>query len=129
MLTAFPEKLYDKSVLIVRLFKSTLGCTLGLLKHYNFRIPPPPALSPRLIFMLLTPFPPLPPKQTHTHTHISHDLQAMMQEMQRNPEMMRQMMAGMGGAGGGGAAGGGALGGMQNMFAQNPEMLAQMMQV
>ena len=43
--------------------------------------------------------------------------------------MMRQMMAGMGGAAGGGAAGGGALGGMQNMFAQNPEMLAQMMQV
>ena len=52
-----------------------------------------------------------------------------MQEMQRNPEMMRQMMASMGGAGGGGAAGGGALGGMQNMLAQNPEMLAQMMQV
>ena len=46
-----------------------------------------------------------------------------MQEMQRNPELMRQMMAG---AGGGGA---GALEGMQNMLAQNPEMLAQMMQV
>ena len=50
-------------------------------------------------------------------------LQAMMQEMQRNPELMQQMMAGMGGGGGG------ALGGMQNMLAQNPEMLAQMMQV
>ena len=46
-----------------------------------------------------------------------------MQEMQRNPELMQQMMAGMGGGGGGG------LGGMQNMLAQNPEMLAQMMQV
>ena len=58
----------------------------------------------------------------------------MMQEMQRNPELMRQMMAmqgaaGGGGGGGGGGAGGGVLGGMQGMLAQNPEMLAQMMQV
>ena len=46
-----------------------------------------------------------------------------MQEMQRNPEMIRQMMSmQQGGAGGGG-------GGMGNLLAQNPEMLANMMQV
>lgn len=44
-----------------------------------------------------------------------------MQEMQRNPEMMQQMMS----MGQGGAAGGG----MGNMLAQNPEMLATLMQV
>ena len=63
---------------------------------------------------------PFPPLSTHT--------QSMMQEFQRNPELMRQMMAMQGGAGGGGA-GGGAMGGMQGMLAQNPELLAQMMQV
>ena len=42
-----------------------------------------------------------------------------MQELQRNPEMMRQMMA---------MQGGGA-GGSMGMLAQNPELLAQMMQV
>ena len=44
-----------------------------------------------------------------------------MQEMQRNPEMMRQMMAMQGGGAGGG--------GMANLLAQDPEMLATMMQV
>ena len=44
-----------------------------------------------------------------------------MQELQRNPEMMRQMMAMQGGAAGGG--------GMANLFAQDPEMLSTMMQV
>lgn len=52
-----------------------------------------------------------------------------MQELQRNPEMMRQMMAMQyGGAGGaGGAAGGGA--GVANLLAQDPEMLTTLMQV
>ena len=46
----------------------------------------------------------------------------MMQEMQRNPEMMRQMMSMQQGAAGGG-------GGMGNLLAQNPDMLANLMQV
>ena len=59
----------------------------------------------------------------YLHTIIPTPSQ-MMQQMQSNPELMRQMM---GSLGGGAGVGGNPL--AQNPLAQNPELMAQMMQV